>query len=69
MIARMSESQKLRQKSQLKSSEISFGAFATISSRTPVLPINRMIKAEKHAVITAIAVIEYIVDIALWLLV
>ena len=69
MIARISESQKLRQKSQLKSSEISFGALAIISSRTPSLPISKIPNADTHATIAVTAIIKYIVGIVLLLLV
>lgn len=69
MIARMSESQKLRQKSQLKSSEMSLGALAIIWSRTPSFPISKIPNADTHVITTAIAIIKYIVDITLLLLV
>ena len=68
MIARMSESQKLRQKSQLKSSEMSLGALAIIWLRTPSLPISRIPNADTHAIIIVIAIIKYIAGIALLLL-
>lgn len=42
-------SQKLKQKSQLKSLDISFGATRTIYSRKPILPISRIIKAAINA--------------------
>lgn len=42
--------QKLRQKSQLKSSDISLGALHTILSRTPVLPESNMKKADSKAI-------------------
>lgn len=69
MIARISENQKLRQKSQLKSSEMSFGALAIISLRTPSLPISKIPNADIHATIAAIAIIRYTVGIILLLLV
>ena len=64
----MSDSQKKKKKSQLKSSEISLGALAIISLRTPSLPINKIPNADVHATITAIATIKYIADIILSLL-
>ena len=64
IIARISESQKLKQKSQLKSSEMSLGALAIISSRTPSLPISKIPNAEMHAIIIT-SVIKCISDIIL----
>lgn len=65
----MNDNQKLKQKSQLKSSEISLGAMVIILSRTPSLPINKIPNAEAHAIIAATATIKYIVGIILLLLV
>lgn len=45
IIARMTEDQKLRQKSQSKSLEISFGPRKIILSRKPTFPINKIPKA------------------------
>lgn len=68
----MSESQKLKQKSQLKSSEINLGALAIILSRTPSLPISKIPNADVHAIIAVIiainTIVKYIVGIILLLL-
>lgn len=63
--ANTTDAQKLRQKSQLKSSDISLGALHTIFSRTPVLPASNMKKADSKA----ISIIVHISDIAPSLLV
>lgn len=68
MPARMSDSQKLKQKSQSNNCEISLGALAIIKSRIPSFPINKIMKAAKHAIISVLLVIKYISDIALLLL-
>lgn len=68
MHARMSDVQKLKQKSQSNNLEISFGARAIISSRTPNFPISRIPNADAHAIIAAILITKYNVGIALLLL-
>lgn len=65
MTARIAESQKLKQKSQLNNSEISLGALAITSSRTSSLHISKIANAEAHATIAARAIIKYTVDITL----
>lgn len=50
IIARMHETQKLRHKSQLNSSEISLGAFVVTVSLIPHFPSSRMIKADAKAI-------------------
>ena len=67
MIARMSDVQKLRQKSQSNNWEISFGALAIMPSLIPIFPISNIIKAEaKDMYIKACKrVIKYTVDIVL----
>lgn len=68
MLARMSDNQKLKQKSHPNNSEINFGERITTQSRIPVLPNSNMIKATIKAIITVKPIIEYIVDIILVLL-
>lgn len=46
------ETQKHKQKSQLKSSDISFGLCKIIKSRSPILLINSIVKAAINATIT-----------------
>ena len=68
IIARINDVQKLRQKSQSNNSEMSFGAFAIISSRMPILLINNIIKADVSDIAHTKAqnsIIKYIVDIIL----
>lgn len=68
MIARISDVQKLKQKSQSNNREISFGALVIILSLMPSFPISKMTKAEAKVIQikAAISVIKYIVDIVLW---
>lgn len=66
MIARMTEIQKLKQKSQSNIFEMSLGAVDIIKSRTPILPINKIMNADanaKHSTFT-----KYNADIILSLL-
>lgn len=66
----MTDVQKLKQKSQSNNLEISGGASSIILSRTPNLPINKIINAavsDTQASAEAI-IIKYIVDITLLLL-
>ena len=67
MLARMSDVQKLKQKSQSNNLEIRIGAFAIISSRIPSFPISKIIKAEARAIYIKAEsiVIKYTVDIVL----
>ena len=64
------EVQKLRQKSQLNSWDISFGALSMMCSRNPILSINRMVKADAKTEYSKQykIVINDIVDIILLLL-
>ena len=68
-IARMSENQKLKQKSQSNNLEINRGARIIISFLISSLPINKMPKAAILATIKATSIIKYIVDIILLLLI
>lgn len=67
MIARMTEVQKLRQKSQSNNWEISFGALAIMLSLIPNFPINNIINAAAKAIYIKAEsnVIKYTVDIIL----
>lgn len=67
MLARMSDVQKLRQKSQSNNLEIIIGALAIISLRMPSFPISKIIKAEARAtyIKAESIVIKYTVDIIL----
>lgn len=65
MPARMSDIQKLRQKSQSNNWEIKEGARSIILSRKPILPMNKIRKAAVRA--TNITIL-YISDIILLLL-
>jgi hypothetical protein len=67
MLARMSDVQKLKQKSQSNNLEIKIGAFAIISSLIPSFPISKIIKAEARAIYIKdeSIVIKYTVDIVL----
>lgn len=67
MIARMTDVQKLRQKSHSNNLEISLGALVIISSRTPSFPISRIANAAIRAIYTVAKaiVIKYIVGIVL----
>lgn len=66
--ARISDVQKLKQKSQSNNLEISFGDLIIISSRIPNLPISKIPNAEVHAIMTVRPITKYNVDIALLLL-
>lgn len=68
MLARMSDNQKLKQKSHPNNSEINFGERIIIQSRMPILPNSSMIKATTKAIITVKPIIKYTVDIILVLL-
>ena len=70
MIARMTEIQKLKQKSQLNKSDISLGASSIILSLNSNLLISSIINAEAKAIFKKAKsqVIKYIVDIVLLLL-
>lgn len=71
MLARMSETQKLKQKSQLNNSEINLVPLSITKSRIPDLPKNKIAKdAISAMLITSIKndTILYISDIALLLL-
>lgn len=67
MIARMSDVQKLKQKSQLNICDISLGALVIISSLIPNFPISNIINAAAKAIYTKAEsnVIKYTVDIIL----
>ena len=65
MIARINDTQKLKQKSQSNNLEISFGARIIILSRIPNFPISKIPNAEVHAIIIAMYIISHIVGIAL----
>ena len=67
MIARISDVQKLKQKSQSNNREISLGALVIISSRTPSFPISKIANAAAKAIhIKAESIaIKYTVDIIL----
>lgn len=67
MIARISDVQKLKQKSQSNNREISLGALAIISSRTPSFPISKISNAAAKAIYIKAEsiVIKYTVDIIL----
>lgn len=69
MIARMSENQKLKQKSQSNNLEINRGARIIISFLISSLSINKMPKAAILAAIKATSIIKYIVGIILLLLI
>lgn len=71
MLARMSETQKLKQKSQLNNSEINLVPLSITKSRIPDLPKNKIAKdAISAMLITSIKndTILYISDIVLLLL-
>lgn len=71
MLARMSETQKLKQKSQLNNSEITLVPLSITKSRIPDLPKNKIAKdAISAMLITPIKndTILYISDIVLLLL-
>lgn len=68
MLARMTDSQKLRQKSQSNNWEIVLGAIAISQLRKPIFPINKITKADTLATIADISIIKCTVDIILWLL-
>lgn len=68
MLARMSDNQKLKQKSHPNNSEINFGEHIIMQSLNPDLPNSNMIKVTIKAIITVKPIIEYIVDIILVLL-
>ena len=67
MTARMSEIQKLKQKSQSNNLDISIGALSTIRSRIPNFSNSIIVKDAIHAITTAyiktVSIIIYIVDI------
>ena len=67
MTARMSDVQKLKQKSQSNNWEISLGALAIILSLTPNFPISNIMNAAAKAIYIKAksSVIKYIVDIIL----
>ena len=67
MTARMSDVQKLKQKSQSNNWEISLGALAIILSLIPNFPISNMTNAAAKAIYIKAEsnVIKYIVDIIL----
>lgn len=67
MIARISDVQKLKQKSHSKSLEISLGALAIILSLTPNFPISNIANAAAKAIYIKAKsiVIKYTVDIIL----
>jgi hypothetical protein len=67
MIARISDVQKLKQKSQSNNREISLGALVIISSRTPSFPISKIANAAAKVIYIKAEsiVIKYTVDIIL----
>lgn len=65
----MNDVQKLKQKSHSKSLEIFFGAHIITASLIPNLPISNMPNAAMLAIIAVKAIIIYISDITLLLLV
>ena len=67
MTARMTDVQKLRQKSQLNNWEISFGALAIMLSLIPNFPISNIANAAAKAIYIKAEniVIKYTVDIIL----
>ena len=63
MLARMSDSQKLKQKSHPNNSEINFGERIIMQSLNPDLPNSNITNATTKAIITVRPIIKYIVDI------
>lgn len=67
MTARITDVQKLKQKSQSNNREISFGALATMLSLIPNFPISNIVNAAAKAIYIKAEsiVIKYTVDIIL----
>ena len=63
MLARMSDNQKLKQKSHPNNSEINFGERIIMQSLTPDLPNSNITNATTKAIITVKPIIKYIADI------
>ena len=63
MLARMSDSQKLKQKSHPNNSEINFGERIIMQSLNPDLPNSNITNVTIKAIITVKPIIKYIVDI------
>ena len=66
--ARIKDDQKLKQKSQLNSLEISFGALVIILSRIPSFPMSKIKNADAVDIIVkneSIIIIKIIADIVL----